>query len=232
MRSVNALALLAIVAVSAGAQIMMPRRPEPLMPQPLPKQPLIIQQQMEYQRLRYSFETYSMVNVVSGFAAGAYPAWASVGMGSRSEYRLTPKLAATMDATSSLFGGPARLATLELGTRYRPEVTSGRFSTFVDARAAYIYTYYSNFGGYSEFATQDNIANRFTTGVGALGGAGFEYGVSRAWTFTSALALTVSSMQQQRDNGDPRPPHFMMSTLRYSAGVRWNPVRMVSRDVQ
>ena len=233
MRGTVTALLLASLTAAAGAQIPI-RRPAPFLPQPLPKQPLVIQQQQEYQRMRVSFETYSLVNVVtsSGFANGAYPVWASVGIGSRSEYRLTPHFAATMDATSSMLGGPANIATLELGTRYRPEASSGRFSPFVDVRASYIYTYYQNFFGYSEFVPQGTLASRFTTGVGALGGGGFEYALSRSWTLTSAFALTVSSMQQQRMSGDPATPHFTMTTFRYSAGFRWNPVRMVSRDVQ
>src|SRR5690348_2468746 len=91
-------AALAIVSLLLPAALNAQRIPLPIghrgpaRPEPLPPQPAPIANELAYRRLRISVESYPMV---SYFAAPTYAtngqaaSWASVGMGSRADYRIT-----------------------------------------------------------------------------------------------------------------------------------------------
>jgi hypothetical protein len=208
----------------------------PAHPEPIPPQPAPVANDIAYHRLRISIESYPMV---SFFEAPSYAtngrasSWASVGTGTRADYRLTNIMSATLDMTSSFYGGPELVETVELGTRFRPEPKQGaKLYPYLDARVGYISAYTRGLGQ-SDLVFNDPFgefnAASYSHGWGALAGAGFEYALSLRWSLTTGAMLMQSRMTAE-DFQAPQTRPFTLTSLRYTLGLRFNPIRMISRS--
>ena len=204
-------------------------RPPVVDPAPLPKQPEPIARAVAYQRMRLSLESYPLVGYVrtSGFTGSATSAWMTLGSGLRADYRVAPLVSTTLDLTSSVAGGPASVTTAELGTRIRAERSERRADPFVDLRVGYVETSDGLFGvGYG--ATSASSPLMYSHGWGGIVGAGAEYGLTRTISLTTELLATQSRLTAQQIQGATvAKPAYSLTTVRYTLGLRYNPVRTI-----
>jgi hypothetical protein len=237
VRAVVAIVLLLLPAGLTAQRIPLPRvlGRGPARPTPLPPQPPGIARELAYKRLRLSVETYPLVTYIDAptfTGDGGVSSWTSFGMGTRTDYRITRHLSATLDMTSSFLGGPAVTHTAEIGTRLRPERSERRVYPFVDVRVGYIYSYNSTFRPFDVdgYGTTLPVASggRYSEGLGGAGGVGMEYSLTRRFSLTTAASVLRSRMtaHERRASGTTNQRFWMMS-YRYSLGVRYNPVRLI-----
>ena len=230
--------LLLPLPVVAGAQ----RIPIPVIgrraprPAELPPQPGTIARELQYRRWRLSVESYPFVSYVQApglSGAKVLSSWASAGMGQRADYLLNRNFSATLDFTSSFLGGPAITNTAELGTRIHPEWAEHKLYPFVDLRAAYITTYARGLSGYEDpFYLNTPMPNgyvvRYSRGLGVIGGGGAEYALTPRWSLTSGMSV-LSTRLAPRDFATTGvvPSGIQMTAVRFTFGVRYNPVRII-----
>ena len=239
-----------IRAVVAASVVLLPlpaaataqRLPIPLIgrraprPAELPPQPGAIAREVEYRRWRLSTETYPLVSYVQApglSGAKALSSWATFGAGTRADYLLTRNFSATLDLTSSFLGGPAITNTAELGTRVHPEWAEHKLYPFVDLRVAYITTYDRGLSAYDDpfylnVPTPNGYVVRYARGFGVVGGGGLEYALTPRWSLTSALSV-LDTRLAPRDftTTGVVPSGIQMTSVRFTAGVRYNPVRII-----
>ena len=229
--------LLPLPAVASAQRIPLPvigrRAPRPA---ELPPQPAPIAREVAYRRWRLSEESYPLVSYVQApglSGAKVMSSWASAGMGQRADYLLTRNFSATLDFTSSFLGGPAITNTAELGTRVHPEWAEHKLYPFVDLRVAYITTYARGLSGYEDpFYLNTPMPNgyvvRYSRGMGVIGGGGAESALTPRWSLTSAMSV-LSTRLAPRDfvTTGVRPSAIQMTAVRFSFGVRYNPIRIM-----
>ncbi|MEP6621134.1 MAG: hypothetical protein ABJE47_17540 [bacterium] len=223
-----------VMAAQRAAPVPGSRRPVPAQPVPLSPQPGPIARASAYQRSRVSIETYPIASYVSAPSfspVGGVAQWASLGTGTRAEYRSSSVISATLDMTTSLLGGPASTQTVEAGARYRPIAWDHALRPYADLRAAYMRAG----GAYSlpindqvPFGTQPLAVNgmQYSSGFGGVAGAGMEYWFARNFAVTSGLSMLRSQMTTYRYTGTsfPTDGRYMMTTYRLTLGLRFNPV--------
>jgi hypothetical protein len=205
-------------------------------PAELPPQPATIEREVQYRRWRLSEETYPLVSYVQAPGLSGtkeVSSWASAGMGQRADYLVTRNVSATLDLTSSFVGGPAITNTAEMGTRIHPEWAEHRLYPFIDLRAAYITTYARGLSGYDDpFYLNGPLPNgyvvRYSRGFGVIGGGGAEYALTQRWSLTTAASV-LSTRLTARDfvTTGPLPSGIQMTAVRFSFGVRYNPIRII-----
>jgi hypothetical protein len=205
-------------------------------PADLPPQPGVIARETAYRRWRLSVESYPLVSYVQApglSGAKALSSWATFGMGTRADYLLNRNVSATLDFTSSFIGGPAITSTAELGTRVHPEWAEHRLYPFIDLRLAYITTYDRGLAGYDDpFYTSVPLPNgylvRYARGFGVIGGGGLEYALTPRWSLTSAMSV-LDTRLAPRDftTTGVVPSGIQMTSVRFTAGVRYNPIRII-----
>ena len=241
MRVGTALAIATLlVPVGLSAQVLplpMPgRRVHPAEPQPMPPESGPIARELAYTRMRFSFESYPVLSVMhsSGLASGGSSTWAALGAGSRVEYRYSRIASATLDLTSSVLGGPIDVVTVELGTRLGRQRTERRWEPFADARMGYaaasspeVGSYMNDPAGYP--MPHGAYGSRYSSGWGAVAGAGVEYGLTNTLSLTSELLATHSRMSAHDVLAPTTQPNYGLTTMRLVVGLRYNPVRMVTR---
>jgi hypothetical protein len=236
IRAVVAIVALLLPAGLSAQRLPVPgtRRPGPARPAPLPPQPAPIARELAYKRLRLSVEGYPLVTYVrsSGFAGdGVGSAWTSFGMGTRADYRLTRHVSATLDLTSSFLGGPAIMETAEIGTRLRPERSERKAYPFVDVRVGYLHAYNRHLGGaedaYVYPSTPGADVTRYSSGLGAVGGAGVEYALTRTLSLTTAGSIMRNHMTTRSLRGAQADRSYAMTSYRYTVGISYNPVRVI-----
>lgn len=233
MRAALAAVSILLPTALSAQRLPVPVIPQPAIPSPLPPQATSIAQDLAYRRLRVSVETYPMVSFVRspGYASsGDFPNWATFGTGTRADYRLTRYLSGTLDITSSFLGGPALVETVEAGTRVARPRDEGRLYPFADIRFGYIATFTKNVGAYdgiyggsaSQFA---GIAS-YSHGFGGIGGAGFEYALTRMFSLTTELSVFQGGVMSHAFEGAALADrHYGITAFRYILGLRFNPVR-------
>ena len=210
------------------------RRPHPAAPQPMPPEPASIARQLSYTRMRFSFETYPQISLIqSSLANGGGSTWGALGAGSRVEYRMSRLTSATMDLTSSVIGGPMNLVTAELGTRFGRARTERRWEPFADARVGYVAAFSREVGSYMDdpvgYPTpHGTYGSRYSSGWGAVAGAGLEYGISSTLSLTSELLATHSRMSAHDVLATTVQPDYALTSMRLVLGLRYNPVRLVT----
>jgi hypothetical protein len=230
-------ALLAFPLIPLSAQrLPMPRNRGPARPADLPPQPGAIAREFAYtyRRLPYSSESYPLVsynNASTPVTAGGVSSWVSWGLGQRIDYRVAPAVSATIDFTSSLWGAPVRTETFELGMRLRPDRNTSRLYPFLDARIGYMTAFQSQF---RPFDVDDPFGggapgpgSRWSSGFGAVGGAGMEYALSRMFSVTTAAVLMRSRLNSRTFLTGGQDTRYWMTTYRYTVGLRFNPVRTI-----
>jgi hypothetical protein len=151
--------------------------------------------------------------------------WSTAGLGARVDYRVNPNVSATLDVTSSFVGGPATTETAELGIRLRPDASESRARPFVDLRVGYAHSY-SNFDRSND--RQHSYGNRYSHGVGAAAGVGFEAPLTRTLALTTSASVMRMQLSGYRyENGRPARGSYPMTAYRLNAGIKYNPVRRV-----
>jgi hypothetical protein len=234
VRALLAILVLLLPAASSAQRLPMPgtgrARPRPA---DLPPQPPAVARALAYRRLPLSVESYPLLSRIetSGFTGdGMAPSWTSFGMGTRADYRITRYLSATMDVTSSFVGGPVVMETAEIGTRLRPERNDRRVYPFLDARVGYSYAQHRFFQAFDPFASPASLAHggRYSSGFGALGGAGMEVALTTRFSLTTAASVMHSRMTAYGFEGTrPTRDTYRMISYRYTLGIRYNPVRLI-----
>jgi len=237
IRTMLAFAALLLPAGLSAQRLPFPgRRAHPAAPQPMPPEPAPIARQLSYTRLRFSFESYPLLSFVqsSGFATGGSSMWATLGAGTRAEYRLSRLMAATFDLTSSVLGGPVNLTTAELGTRIGHARTERRLVPFGDLRVGYAAAYSQEVGSFMNDPIgypipHGTYGSRYSSGWGAIAGAGAEYGLTNTFSLTGELLATHSRMSAHDVLSTTAQPSYGLTTMRVVLGLRYNPVRTVMR---
>jgi hypothetical protein len=240
VRSLVAVALLLPVVASAqrrggGGRIGGGRVAPPVA---LPPTSGVIAREMSYVRLPISTESYlfmSFVNAPTG-ATMAFTNFGSLNAATRADFRLNRYFSATADLTQSLFGGPASMGSLELGTRFHPSPADNKMRAYLDARLGYMYSYETYL--YSPDPTVVNpstmFRNRFGRGFGIIGGFGSEYSLTRTLSLTSGFWATRNRLQTRTSNyltpASPLGSAYTMTSTRFSLGVKWNPMKAVPVD--
>jgi len=228
--------LLVPAGLSAQTPLPMPgRRQHPAAPQPMPPEAGPIARELSYTRMKFSFETYPQVSFIqsSGFANGGSSMWAALGAGSRVEYRFSRVMSGTLDLTSTVLGGPIDLTTAELGTRIGRARTERRWEPFADVRVGYAAASSREVGSYMNDPVGYPIphgayGSRYSSGWGAVAGAGVEYGVTNTLSLTSELLATHSRMSAHDVLARTAQPDYTLTAMRVVLGLRYNPVRMVA----
>jgi hypothetical protein len=209
-----------------------PGEPVPLSPQPAP-----IARELAYRRMRVSVESYPLISYVqtpSLAGDGRTAAWTMFGGGTRAAYRLTRHASATFDLTSSFAGSPMLVQTAEVGTRFGPERSEGRAQPFVDVRVGYISAYDQSLGSLSldPFGvptTRGVYGARYSNGFGGVVGIGMEYDLTRTFSLTTAGSVMRSRMTAHDLASTPAiAPGFAMTAFRYTIGLKYTPVRLVT----
>lgn len=234
VRTIVAIASLIVPAVASAQRIPTGRR-NPGRPAELPPQPAVIAEQLAYKRSHFTFDSYTFVAHVQspGFMGnGILPAWNTVGAATRTDYRISQYVSATLDLSSSVVGGPANFQTAELGTRLHPMRSESRFYPFADLRFGYTVAYNSDpRSAIAQAASGFNTvsrADRYSTGWGGVGGIGTEYQLAGSWSLTSGVTVMRNRMTEHGilpQQSDHRS--YAMTLYRYTIGVSYNLVRMV-----
>jgi hypothetical protein len=235
VRAVVAIGVLLLPAAAGAQRLPLPRigGKHPGQPVPLSPQPAAITRAIAYRRLNLSVETYPLISRIDasgGMSGGRASSWTSFGAGTRASYRLTPHVAATMDLTSSLFGGPMTVQTAEIGTRLGPERSERRLYPFVDLRVGYVSSYDAGLGSFvdnSYYAPIGADGVRYSHGFGGIAGVGMEYALTYTFSLTGGASLLRSHMTSRDFNGTSAVPSFALTSHRLMLGLRYNPVRMV-----
>lgn len=223
VRPVVALAFLLVPVISEAQRL--PRIGSRGVPRatPLPPQPAIVKQAIAYNRMRASFESYPMVSFhnTGSFVGNGQSDWASMGTGTRVDYRVARLLALTLDMTSSFIGGPVLTETAELGFRVGPRRSEHSLYPFVDLRYGYFLTLN---GGVSNLgvAVPGNVID-YSQGFGGVAGAGMEYTLTRRFSLTGALSMARSHMTA-RMNQPTVGQRFTLTSYRYVVALRYNGV--------
>lgn len=208
----------------------------PTGPQPLPPQPAPIARLMAFKRLRMSVESYPFLTYTQTPPVGDNPllkrSRMSGGAGTRADYRLSRHFSATLDVTTTLFGGMTTTQTVELGTRWRPERSERRAYPYVDLRAGLVSAFD---GAIRPFDIVDGAADpvasggRYSRGYGAVAGAGMEYALTRRFSLMTGASVLRSGMTAYRAYGPvPPSPHYALTAYRLTLGLKYNPVRMMN----
>jgi len=235
MRAAIAVVSILLPATLSAQRFPVPVIPRPAVPAPLPPQATPIAQDLAYRRLKLSVESYPMVSFIRspGYASnGAFPSWSTFGTGTRADYRLTRYMSATLDMTTSFLGGPALVETAEAGTRVARPRDEGRLHPYADLRVGYIATFTKNAGAFEGIyggpTPYGSAVATYSHGFGGIGGAGLEYALTRMFSLTTELSVMQAGVQSHAfEGGALTDRHYGITAIRYTLGLRFNPVRYV-----
>jgi len=209
---------------------------------PLPPTAPAIAREMQYHRIALSVESYPMISFVEapGFLMpGSVSHWTSYGVGERVSYRVKPFLSATLDMTTSPFGGMASIETAELGTRLGPELWDHKAHPFIDLRAGYMFAYEGNntstSGSIVDASLQGYRSARYGHGLGGIAGAGLEYSLTRTLMATTSASVMRNHMTTHRISASTTGiggGDYRMRSYRLTLGLRYNPVRAMTSGQQ
>jgi hypothetical protein len=190
---------------------------------------------MQYHRIALSVESYPMISFVEapGFLMpGSVSHWTSYGVGERVSYRIKNYAFATLDLTSSPFGGMVSTETAELGARVGPDLWDHRAHPFFDLRMGYMFAYQgystSTNGSIINAGIQNYRSARYSQGVGGIAGAGLEYSLTRTIMITSSGSIMRNNMYTHTISGTNTgiaDGDYRMRSYRVTLGLRYNPVR-------
>jgi len=241
IRTLAVIALMAIpVALSAqrmprGAGAKRPGRAE--MPE---KQPRVVGQALAYTRSRVSFDAYPMISYFRApgmLTPGHLASWTSGGMASHVDYRIKPRVSASLDMMSTIIGGTPLTASVELGTRFKRNdwAFANRVNPFLDLRGGFTYAYNTYTAPASIVApgpsSSFSSGGRYSQGFGASVGAGIETFLTQNWSLLTAGGLARYQMKTYKVSNGPMMPDgsFPLTSLRLMIGLRYNAVTMISQ---
>jgi len=164
---------------------------------------------------------------------GTLSRYSTLGSGTHADYRVSDRSSATVDLTYSPLGGPI-LTTAEIGGRYKPLGLDAEIRPYLDLRGAYLrmYDVYSApleagsvidpVGNSSQFAQEA----RYSRGVGAVAGGGFEYTLTNTIALSTGIAAMRTNMVAFSQSGPANiatGTRFWMTSVRYLFGITYNP---------
>lgn len=228
---------LVLLPVGLSAQ-RLPRLPRlgghrPGEPTPMGPQPPAIARELAYKRSRVSVESYPLITYSASptVDGNVLAKRTNFGAGTRADYRVSRFLSMTFDGTSSLPNGVSTTETAELGVRLRPERNDRKVYPFVDVRTGYVHAY-------DEFLRPFDVANgsngpgygsRYSQGVGVVGGVGMEFALTRRFSLTGGASVLRSRMTSYNVfGGAPPSGRYLMTTYRFTLGLRFNPVHLIT----
>lgn len=207
------------------------RRPTPR-PAPLPPQAGPVARSLALKRSRWSAEGYALVSQFQiPQPNGGAASFTSAGTGTHADYRYNQHWSATIDVTASLLGSPTHAETVELGTRYSPLSLDQVVRPFLDVRAGYMQLFDPfSFASFAPVTSNTMVASRYSRGFGGSTGGGFEYALTHSLALTSQVSVLRTRMNSYRISAGaiPNADRFWMTTVRYTLGFRFNPVRTLS----
>ena len=231
MRAAIAVVSILLPAVLSAQRFPVPVIPRPAIPAPLPPQATPVARDLAFRRLRVSVETYPVVSFIRspGYSTfGNFPNWATFGTGTRADYRVTRYMSATLDMTSSFLGGPALVETAEAGTRIARPRDEGRWRPYADLRFGYIATFTKTVTAYDGISGGPAAVASYSHGFGGIGGAGFEYALTRMFSLTTELSVMQGGVTSHAfEEASISDRHYGITAFRYILGLRFNPVRYV-----
>jgi hypothetical protein len=224
-----------------SAQVRLPRRP-PIGtagtaghpgPEPLPPTAGPVAQQLYYVHSRWSVDAYPLVTAYRvPLPGGGVSNFSTLGGGTHGDYRYGDHWFGTVDFTgSSMSNTGANSMTVEIGTRYRPLDYSHEFRPLFDLRTGYMrlfdaFTTPGQFiAGQSGEPTVE--ATRYSRGVGAAAGTGFEYTLTHTVSLTSEVTVMRTRMEAYDIQGItafPSGNNYWMTSTRFSIGLKYNGV--------
>jgi hypothetical protein len=238
-RALVVLALLSLpVELTAQGGVRLPRGGRGTQPTTLPPEIPIVSRAMAVKRSRWSAEGYSLFSAMQVPSGGNGPTtYTAAGAGTRADYRFAEHFSATVDLTASFFGGFANTQTGEVGTRFVPSPHAAIIRPYFDLRAVYThandtYALPGNadipVGGPNQQLTE---TGRYSGGLGALAGAGFEYTLTNSFALTTELSAMRTHMNSYRLTGNSNlqgRTNYMMTAYRFTFGLKYNPVRALN----
>ena len=245
-RALFLVALVSVPAVSVGQGIRLPRggTTPATRPTPLPPEIPAVSRALEFKRSRWSGEGYSMFSAIQVPSGSGSMSYTAAGAGTRAEYRFADHFSATLDMTASVLGSFAASQTGELGTRYTPNPRNQTIRPYFDIRAAYThvndhYQLPTDEGPPGGVPPQEfSQRGRYTGGLGAVGGLGFEYSVTHSLAFTNEITVMRTHMNSRlltNRAANPGDMAYWMTSYRYTLGLKYNPVEalhLVQRATQ
>ena len=210
--------------------------PRPPRAEPLPPQAPAIARALRYQASRFSTESYAVLNLVEtdrNVNSGP-PVSSTLGFGQRMDWRVKPAFSITGDVAASLYGGPFTQTSFDLGGRYRPvRGYEYRLRPYFDLRASWLWAF-PRFAQPTEptiaIASPNILGRASGSGIGALGGAGFETVLTPNLSLNSGLSLAryrMSAWQAYGATGLQPYRHFGTTAVRFTLGLTFNPGHMV-----
>jgi len=235
-RALVAIALFMLPAGSEAQRIPVPRTGRGIpQPAPLPPEAPAISRALAYKRSRWSAEGYALFSSVQIPGASGSSNYQTLGTGTRGDYRFADHFSATLDITASFLGGSATSQTAEAGTRYTPFARGQNLRPYFDLRAIYTHMHdtYAIPGGTSTLPGGPGYsitteAGRYSQGLGAVAGAGFEYSITNSIALTSELTALRSQMSTYRLTRAPSVQgntDYWMTSYRFALGLRFNPIQ-------
>ncbi len=214
------------------------RRPTGAQPAPLPPEMPAVARALAYRRSRWSVEGYPFVSLIQApaVAGGGTTTETTAGTGTHGDFRLSDRFAATLDLTTSLPFTSTMTGSAEVGTRFRPMPWGEHVRPFFDLRVAYAYLYDTYAAPLEIFSPTNSgptpsLANggRSSRGAGGVVGTGLEYSLTQSLALTTQLSAMRGRMTTHQLTGGtniPRPSEsYWMTSVRYSLGLKFNPVR-------
>ncbi len=236
--SIVTLAVAALPSVAA-AQVRQPRRPPVPPPQittsDLPPQAPVVNHALDYQRAHWAIDAYTFVSsYASPTGLGTTSKYTTVGSGTRADYRISPHVSATVDLTSTYPFGPSMTLTGEAGSRYWSTSRESLMRPYIDLRGVYLRmsdqfdTPAAGTGSATPYGY--TTYNRYSQGVGALVGAGFERTINNSFSVTTGLAAVRAAMNTYRiESTGQIPDHsrYWTTSMRFMLGISYNRTSMV-----
>ena len=116
---------------------------------------------------------------------------------------------------------------------FTPSVRNAAYIPFLDLRFGYIaayntYSFPNDIYGNPAFVQTNNTG--FNDGFGGVAGAGFELALTRRFSLTTAASLMRSDISAHGYNAQIplKSSRYWMSSYRYTLGLRYNPVRLLT----
>jgi len=233
MRTRSLVAVALVVPVVLAGQIVTRRTgrvaaggESPAQPKELPPQNGQIADDIYAKQSRTYMSKYPMLSYV---LAPGYDdrtsSWVTYGGGISLGFMYRPNLAITGDFTSSDFGGPQYMQSVQLGWRYYPSLDYERkISPFLDARGGFsgaYETYAQRVPGSIASSPQFQQHARYVSGFGVIGGAGFDYPLWDNFTLQTEMLASQSRMTTM-SSGTTRP--YNMAQYTFAVGVSYSMV--------
>ena len=174
---------------------------------------------------------FSAIQVPGG--DGGSTSYTAAGAGTRADFRFAEHFSATIDLTASFLGSFANSQTAEIGTRFVPNPRGSIIRPFFDIRATYTHVNDQYTLPNEDSRVPGSLPNsefsqrgRYSGGLGAVAGAGFEYAITSSLAFTNEITAMRTHMNSRLLTGsNPGDTWYWMNSIRYTVGLKYNAVQ-------